>query len=112
MKTLKKKKEEEEEGDLGAFCDFVFSRRRGSGCKAIPVSGFNVSSQTLVAARTLRCCTTGGFHLLPRAACFSSFPPLPFLFFPFFSYLIFILPYFSIYFKIFLFLYFPFYFPF
>lgn len=83
----KKKKKKGEEWNLGAFCDFVPSRRRARGSKASPVSRFDVSSQTLVAARTLLCCTTGGFHLLPRVACSSSFPSLPFLFYPFLHFL-------------------------
>lgn len=83
----KKKKRKGEEWNLGAFCDFVPSRRRARGSKASPVSGFDVSSQTLLAARTLLCCTAGGFRLLPGAACSSSFPSLPFLFYPFLYFL-------------------------
>lgn len=88
----KKNKNSPQEWNLGVFCDFAPSRRRARGSKASPVSGFDVSSQTLATARTLHCCTTGGFHLLPRAACFYSFFPFPsfsFLSFPLFSYLIF-----------------------
>lgn len=62
--------------------------------------------------RTLRCGITWGFHLLPRVACSSYFPSRPFLFYPLFSHLIFILFYFSISFLIFFFLYFLFSFPF
>lgn len=62
--------------------------------------------------RTLRCGITWGFYLLPRVACSSYFPSRPFLFYPLFSHLIFILFYFSISFLIFFFLYFLFSFPF
>lgn len=84
-KNKTKQKNLEEEWNLGAFCDFVASRS-ARGSQASPVSGFDASSQTLLAAGPFAAASPEGFTFCQEW-------PAPLIFLPvlFFSILYFLI---------------------